>query len=88
MNNSGLILVREYIILDSSKLPSNPSAFLGDTSYFPWDKRNQWQYYWEHVNGPPGHPEIYKNKLYSERNINGKMYRYSLFPVCNLNCSL
>ncbi len=29
LNNSGLSsLVREYIILDSSKLPSNPSAFL------------------------------------------------------------
>lgn len=55
LNNSGLSsLVREYIILDSSKLPSNPTAFLGDTSYFPWDKRNQWQYHWEHVNGPPG----------------------------------
>lgn len=82
LNNSGLSsLAREYIILDSSKLPSNPSTFLGDTSYFPWDKRNQWQYYWEHVNGPPGHPIIYKNKFVSEQIINGKEYHsYSYFP--------
>lgn len=82
LNNSGLSsLVREYIILDSSKLPSNPTAFLGDTSYFPWDKRNQWQYHWEHVNGPPGYPMILTNKFILEQEINGMMYHcYSYFP--------
>jgi hypothetical protein len=78
-------LVREYIVLDSSKLPANPTIFLGDTSYFPWDKRNQWQYFYENVNGPPGYPEIFTNKFVSEYESNGKLYRnYSYFPRSNL----
>lgn len=55
-------------------------GMVGDTSYFPYDKRNQWQFKYSRQGGPPPIPVILINSVSAESVINNKVYRkYTVF---------
>lgn len=55
-------------------------GFYRDSSYFPIDQRNQWQYRYSRQGGPPPIPNIVRDQVTSQTVINGKGYRrYSVF---------
>ncbi|NUN09447.1 MAG: T9SS type A sorting domain-containing protein [Ignavibacteriaceae bacterium] len=55
-------------------------GFYTDSSFFPYDKRNKWQFRYVRVGGPPAHNVIYVNEFSSETRFGNADYRrYSVF---------